>query len=159
MSRLDAKEERLLQRLHDRYIRVIDDDMLEQWPELFTQEGVYRITSRENHEQGLPLSVMLCKGRGMMRDRITGFRRINVYEPQRYSHQISGLEVLRVEGGAVDCISNFLVIRTLQGGDISVFASGVYLDRVILEEDRAWFEERVAVTDSRRIDTLLVIPL
>lgn len=153
------RSELLIRRLHDRYVRVIDDGRLEDWPALFVPEGLYRIVSRENHERGLPLSIVLCEGRGMMQDRVTGFRRINVYEPQRYSHQISGLEITGDEDGVYSCISNFLVIRTLQSGAMSIFAAGVYVDRVSVEGGQAHFVERTVVNDSRQIDTLLVIPL
>lgn len=156
--------EAAIRRLHDRYVRTIDDDALESWPDLFEPDGRYRVASRENVERGLPLSVMLCEGRGMMRDRVTGFRRINVYEPQRYSHQVSGLAILREEAAeegalVVDCVSNFLVVRTLQGGAMSLFATGVYRDRIVVRGEEALFRMREAVTDSRQIDTLLVIPL
>jgi anthranilate 1,2-dioxygenase small subunit len=60
--------ERRVRALHDRYIRIIDDDRLEEWPGLFTQGGVYEVTTRENHARGLPLALMSCHGRGMMLD-------------------------------------------------------------------------------------------
>src|SRR5690606_24385264 len=97
--------------------------------------------------------------RGMMEDRVTGFRRINVYEPQRYSHQQSALALVSEENGVVECVSNFLVVRTLQGGAMSLFAVGTYRDRIRLEEGGAVFLERVVVGDSRQVATLLVIPL
>jgi 3-phenylpropionate/cinnamic acid dioxygenase small subunit len=39
-------------------------------------------------------------------------RRINVFEPQRYSHQISGLTVEQIDERSVRCRSNYLVVRT-----------------------------------------------
>lgn len=151
--------ERLIRALHTRYARAIDDDELEQWPTLFTAAGVYRIVTRENYDGNLPLPIMSCDGRGMLADRVTGMRRINVYEPQRYSHQISALEIAATAPGVYACVSNFLVVRTMQAGTISLFASGVYRDRVVIENDAALFAERIAITDSRQVDTLLVIPL
>ena len=85
--------QRAVEDLHSRYVRAIDDDRIEEWPSLFTGDGLYRIITRENHDAGMPLSIMECQGRGMMEDRVTGLRRINVYEPQRYSHQIGGLVI------------------------------------------------------------------
>ena len=145
--------------LHTRYIRVIDDDQLEQWPELFLENGLYRIITRENFEQGLALPVMECRSRGMMRDRVTGYRRINVYEPQRYSHQIGGLEIEPAGEHTVACRSNYLVVRTIVDGTMSVFSAGIYLDKIVLGDEGAMFAERVVIPDSRRVETLLVIPL
>ena len=145
--------------MHTRYIRAIDDDQLEDWPGLFTENCLYKIVTRENFEQGLPLAVMECRSRGMLQDRVTGYRRINVYEPQRYSHQISGLTVEPVDERTVKCRSNYLVVRTVVDGTMSLFSAGIYLDKVVLDPDGALFQERIVIPDSRRIETLLVLPL
>ena len=150
---------RIIEALHARYIRAIDDDRLEEWPALFTETCLYKIVTRENFEQGLPLAVMECRSRGMLQDRVTGYRRINVFEPQRYSHQISGLAVESVDERTVKCRSNYLVVRTVVDGTMSLFSAGIYLDKVVIEPDGALFEERIVIPDSRRIETLLVLPL
>ena len=147
-----------IEALNTRYIRAIDDDALEEWPQLFTEQCLYRITSRENFAQGLPLSIMECASRGMLIDRVFGYRRVNVYEPQRYTHLLSGLVIEPIDATHVRCTQNYAVIRTMVTGEMMVFAAGVYLDRVVLG-DEALFEERIVVQESRRVDTLLVIPL
>lgn len=151
--------ERRVRDLLDRYVRVIDDDRLEEWPGLFTAEGVYEITTRENHARGLPLALMSCHGRGMMQDRVTGYRRINVYEPHRYHHQLSGLQLEQQPDGSVRALCGFLVVRTLHTGATFIFATGVYEDRIVEEAGALRFAQRRAITDSRQTDTLLVIPL
>lgn len=151
--------QRRIEALHARYIRVIDDGLWDQWPELFTEPCVYKIITRENFEQGLPLSVMECHSRGMLQDRVTGLRTINVFEPHRYLHLISGLSIDNINGDRVQCKSNYLVIRTMLDGTMSIFSCGVYLDRIAISAEGARFEERLVVADSRRIETLLVLPL
>ncbi len=156
---IDPEIQRQVEALHTRYVRVIDEDRLEEWPELFTETCVYRVVTRENFDQGFPLSVMECRSRGMLRDRVTGYRKINVFEPQRYSHQISALEIEAVDANTVKCRSNYLVIRTITDGTMIVFSAGMYLDTIVLGPDGARFQERIVVQDSRRVETLLVIPL
>lgn len=150
---------RRVEDLHTRYIRVIDDDRIEEWPNLFTGECLYKIVTRENFEQGLPLAVMECRSRGMLMDRVTGLRKINVYEPQRYSHQVSGLEIEQIDENTAACRSNYLVIRTVGDGTMTLFSAGIYLDRVVVRDGCPFFAERIVVQDSRRIETLLAIPL
>jgi anthranilate 1,2-dioxygenase small subunit len=58
----------------------------------------------------------------------------------------------------VKSISNFLVVRIMQSGESMLFASGRYLDTILLGE-QPLYEERVVVCDSQRFDTLLAIPL
>lgn len=157
---VDFESERLIQHLFTRYIRAIDDDELENWPELFLPDGEYSVTTRENHARGFPLALMSCKGRGMMLDRITGMRKINVYEPHRYSHQTSGLQISAGNDGTFHCVSNFLVVRTMHSGATMLFASGIYQDIIRKDTDgQLRFASRKAITDSRQTDTLLVIPL
>src|SRR5678816_1598555 len=70
--------------LHARYCHALDTDALEAWPDFFTEKGVYRITTAENEARGLPMPVLYCEGRAMLRDRIASLRHANIYEPQRY---------------------------------------------------------------------------
>ena len=145
--------------LNTRYIRAIDDDRLEEWPQLFTENCVYKIVTRENFDRGLPLAVMECASRGMLLDRVTGYRRVNIYEPQRYTHMLSGLTLEPIDNSRVACRQNYLVIRTTVTGETMLFSAGIYLDKVVLGLEGAKFEERIVVQESRRVDTLLVIPL
>jgi len=148
-----------IEALNTRYIRAIDDDQLESWPELFAEQCLYRVVTRENFARGFALPLMECASRGMLIDRVTGYRRVNVYEPQRYTHLLSGLVVERIDATRLACRQNYLVIRTMVTGEMTIFSVGVYLDKVILGGGAAKFEERIVVQESRRVDTLLVIPL
>jgi 3-phenylpropionate/cinnamic acid dioxygenase small subunit len=145
-----------VERLHARYAHALDDDRLEEWPELFTESATYRIATAENEARGLPLPVLSCDSRAMMRDRIQSLRHANIYEPQRYRHMISSV-LLESEKGQIRSTSNFLVVRIMQDGAASLFASGRYLD--LIDGARLQYEERVVICDSRRFDTLLAIPL
>jgi len=148
----------IVERLHAQYAHALDDDRLEDWPDFFTEAGKYRIATAENEARGLPLPVLSCDSRAMMRDRIQSLRHANVYEPQRYRHMISAVMVEKLDDKHARSTANFLVIRIMQNGDTSVFASGRYLDRILLAPEPR-YEERVVVCDSRRFDTLLAIPL
>jgi anthranilate 1,2-dioxygenase small subunit len=159
MSVISEAVRHQVEALNTRYIRAIDDDQLELWPDFFVENCVYKVVTRENFSRGLPLPVMECSSRGMLLDRVTGYRRVNVYEPQRYTHMLSGLTIATLDAERVTCRQNYLVVRTMVSGEMSIFSCGTYLDRVLLGADGAKFEERIVVQESRRIDTLLVIPL
>lgn len=162
MTEFATDHARILARITDlysEYVALIDDDRLEAWPELFTQAAAYRVTTRENHDRDLPLSLMYCDGRGMMADRISALRTANIYEPQVYCHLVSAVRVLDAADGGYTSRSNFVVMRTMQNGDTMVFACGRTFDRVVEDGGRLRFASRKVVLDSRSIDTLLVIPL
>jgi len=159
MTGIDAATRRQIEDLNTRYIRAIDDDQLEAWPELFTEKCTYRIITRENFARGYTTPLMECASRGMLIDRVTGYRRVNIYEPQRYTHLLSGLMLEPLDATHVACRQSYVVIRTMVTGEMMIFSAGVYLDRIVLGADGAKFEERIVVQESRRVDTLLVIPL
>jgi 3-phenylpropionate/cinnamic acid dioxygenase small subunit len=142
-----------------RYVHAIDDDRLEEWPDFFTERCLYRITSAENHDQGLPINLFFADTQAMLRDRVTALRRANIYEAQRYRHAVSALLIGEEADGLVRAQSNFQVVRTLHNGSVHLFATGRYLDRISRAEGTLRFTERLVVCDSNRIDTLLAIPL
>jgi len=146
-----------VERLHARYAHALDAGKLEDWPNFFTENGLYRITTAENEERGLPLPVLYAEGRPMLRDRVASLRHANIYEPQRYRHMVSAVLLEKIDERHVQSTANFLVIRIMENGETLLFASGRYLDRIVLPEMQ--YEERVVVCDSRRFDTLLAIPL
>ncbi len=141
------------------YYAMIDSDRLEEWASYFVENGSYRVTTRENFDQNLPLSLMSCKGQSMFRDRISALRTANIYEPHVYCHLHGWLRVTDVSRETIGTESSFSVIRTMSEGDTMLFASGrsYYNFRDI--DGKLVLSERVIVLDSRQIDTLLVIPL
>ena len=147
----------VVEHLHARYAHALDADRLEEWPQFFTENGTYRITTAENEARGLPLPVIYCEGRPMLRDRVQSLRHANIYEPQRYRHIVSSVLVEKIDETRTKSIANFLVVRIMENGETALFASGRYVDRILLKE--MLYEERVVVCDSRRFDTLLAIPL
>ena len=158
---MDIELQLIVENLLARYVHAIDEDRLEEWPDFFVETGCYRITTAENHEQGLPLPVLYADSRAMLRDRVSALRHANIYEPQRYRHTVSATLVERRDANVALAASHFQVVRIMHSGESKLFASGRYLDRIRLNGDggRPQFEERIVVLDSRSVDTLLAIPL
>lgn len=155
----EQKAEQLIHELIYDYAHCIDDDRLEEWPNFFTENCFYQVISRNDFEQGLPVGVMTCKSRGMLTDRIVSLRNANIYEPQSYRHLISAIRLRGQENGLWRVQTSYAIIRTMQEGDVSIFSSGKYLDKIDVNGDRPLFTERIAVFDSPRVDTLMVIPI
>jgi len=148
-----------LEQLYSDYVHCLDGDELERWPDFFTEDCTYRITSAENHEAGRPLGLIYATSRNMLKDRVSALREANIYEPQRYRHLVSSLKLLEERGETIELTANFMVVRTMQEGDMTLFAAGRYLDQV-RRQDGIWkFAGKTVVLDSRQIDTLLAIPI
>jgi anthranilate 1,2-dioxygenase small subunit len=145
--------------LYTDYAHCLDDDRLEEWPDFFTADCYYRITSAENFEAGLPLGLVYLTSRAMLVDRVMALRKANIYEPQRYRHQIGAIKITGDSGGGLDVVASFLVVRTMQDGEMILFAAGRYLDRLVPDGGGRKFARKEVVLDSRQIDTLLAMPL
>jgi len=162
-----------LETLYTDYAACLDSDALESWPEFFTEDCRYRVTSAENYEAGLPLGLIYATSQNMLRDRVSALRDANIYEPQRYRHLISGIRIapdrtagVSPAGGQdgsgpdlLEVTANFLVVRTMQDGAMCLFAAGRYVDGVARTGAGWKFAKKDVVLDSRQIDTLLAIPL
>ena len=129
--RLEAVARRLeIEQLYTDYVHCLDTDQLEHWPEFFTEDCFYRITSAENFEARMPLGLIHATSRNMLKDRVSALREANIYEPQRYRHLVSSIKIVEEGGDTLDLVANFLVVRTMQEGDMTLFAAGRYLDQV-----------------------------
>jgi anthranilate 1,2-dioxygenase small subunit len=141
------------------YAAAIDDNRLEDWPSFFTNDCFYRITTLQNHERGLPAGLVYADSRQMLADRVLSLRKANIYESQRYRHLIGLPRVRKNDGDSATVETGFAVLRIVRAGATEVFASGRYLDEVVLEGEVCRLRKRDVVCDSSRIDTLLAIPL
>jgi anthranilate 1,2-dioxygenase small subunit/terephthalate 1,2-dioxygenase oxygenase component beta subunit len=170
LSNSSIDQQLTVQNLNARYVEAIDDGKLEAWPDFFTEQGRYRITTAENFARGLPLAMIHATSRAMLRDRVRSLRDANVYEAQRYRH-VLGAPLVAAEAhdpsktgvnalsGALTARTSFIVARIMHTGETTLFATGSYHDRIVIEDGTARFAEKLVILDSRVIDTLLAIPL
>src|SRR5215469_14349783 len=146
-----------LSALNTDYASSIDADRLEDWPGLFLEFCLYKITTADNQRRGYAGGIVYADSRAMLTDRVAALREANIYERQTYRH-IVGMPALR-PGTGITAETPFLVVRTMRDGRMDLFAAGVYLDRVRQDAGKLRFAERIVVCDSSRFDTLLAIPL
>jgi anthranilate 1,2-dioxygenase small subunit len=141
------------------YIRCIDGNALEDWPEFFADDCLYKVTTAENQRNGFEAGIIYADSKNMLTDRVLALRQANVYEKQSYRH-ILGLPVIVTNGSSeAECETPFLVVRIMHDDQSDVFATGVYLDKLRAQGNQLKFASRVVVCDSSRIDTLMAIPL
>lgn len=149
-----------LSALNTAYAADIDADRLEVWPEFFVEDCLYKITTAENHAEGLAGGVVYADTKGMLRDRVLALRKANIYERQSYRHLIGMPSILSVGSDGIRSETPFMVARIVRDGETTLFATGRFLDLVRdIPDVGLRFVERIVVCDSSRFDTLLAIPL
>jgi len=141
------------------YIRCIDNNALEAWPDFFAERCLYVVTSAENHRNGFEGGIIYADTRNMLIDRVAALRQANIYEKQSYRHILGLPSILKSAGNEAETETPFLVLRVMHDGETGVFATGVYLDTLRDEVGALRFARRIVVCDSSRIDTLMALPL
>lgn len=46
------------------YAYTLDDGLVKEWDTFFCDDGLYFVTTVQNEEDGLPIGIIHCKGRG-----------------------------------------------------------------------------------------------
>ena len=86
--------------------------------------------SRENHDAGLPLGLIYCMNKNMVRDRVTALRETTMFEPRALRHFISGVRVTEVDGDRIVAQANFAVMESLSDREPTLNMVGRYLDEL-----------------------------
>src|SRR6516225_2651645 len=149
-----------IEQLNSEYARILDNERFEAFPELFVEDCLYRVVPRENHLLGLPIAVIHCESKGMIKDRVTAARESTMAEPRTLRHFITNIRVL--DAGNDDVIraeANVLVVQTLIHRMTDIVLSGFYLDRIVRSDGRLLFRERLCIYDSLLLPTSLIAPV
>lgn len=147
-----------LEDLYADYAEAIDSGNLERWPEFFAEPCLYRIVSKENHDRGLPLSLMRCESMGMLKDRAFASRKLNVYGPRAWRHSITQIRA-QAEGGEISARANFAVFETLHDQHTRILCTGRFFDKLVRTGAGLRFREKICVYDSALIPGSIVLPL
>lgn len=148
-----------LHMLQNRYIGHLDNDRLERWPELFTEDCLYEIVPKENADLGLPIGMVYCTNRRMLRDRVVSLRHANIYEAHTYRHMTSGLTIVGGEGGEIETESSYVVVQTRSDGESNVYQAGKYYDTVVRTAEGLRYRKKRVIYDTSRVQTLLATPI
>ena len=148
-----------IQDLYARYAECICDDELERWPDFFTEDCLYKLTSRVNADRGLPLAPILAESRGALMDRVMAIRHTMVYAPRYVTHQISGIRLVDRSGDILRTRSMFAIYQTLVDGTTHLQMAGRTFDKVLVGSAEPKFAERVVVYDTELLPGSVVYPV
>ena len=158
---LDAPPE-LRARLADLYAAYDDalaEGEYERWPEFFTEACVYKITSRENYDAGLPLGMMQAESRGMLTDRVAALRKTTLYAPRLVRRLVGSIVLRALEADGMRLSASFALFQTMLNEPSQVFLCGRLYDRVVDDGGTLLFAERICVSDATLVPTSLIFPI
>lgn len=141
------------------YVTYIDDDRLEEWIDFFLEDSVYQVVPRENLEQNLPASLILCANKNMLRDRISALRNANKYNLHYGRHLVSAPRVRPIEEDRYSLTAAYSVFQTTLDGESRIFSLGRYQDEIRFVDGKPYFAKKLVVVDTFNVPSLLAVPL
>ncbi len=145
--------------LYSEYSAALDEGRYEDWAALFTEDCLYRIVPRDNHDRGLPLAIMHCESRAMLEDRTVAIHETSFYAPRMLRHIVSGIRVETAQDGTLSGQANYLVLQTLAEQPTTLFNAGRYLDTILRDGGRLRFKQRLCIFDSIVVPNSLIVPI
>jgi len=158
---MDAQPLLALMQLHADYAAAADSGDWDRWCELFTDDCIYRLVPRENHERGFPLATLAFTSKGMLKDRAYAIRETLFHDPYYQRHVIGPPRILSMDAaaGALRAETNYAVFRTKLNGLTTVFNVGRYLDTVVTTASGLRFAEKLVIYDSEMIPNSIIYPV
>jgi anthranilate 1,2-dioxygenase small subunit len=142
------------------YSHRLDEQDVDSWCECFTEDGFYRITARENYDDGFPVGLVWCEGKPMLKDRAAAVKTTMVHAPRYLRHYNSNVRVLGVDAdGTILSESNYLVVETLMEDETRIFQAGRYIDQFVRDGDALLLKSRDCIYDSLLIPNDVVFPV
>jgi len=142
------------------YAVTLDAGQIQDWPDFFSDDAIYRITGRENWDAQLPVGLVYCEGIAMLRDRALAISKTTMFAPRYLLHQVTNTRVLALEPSAeISSVSNYALFETLVDEKTTLQQVGRYHDRFVRRDGRLKLKARHCVYDSLIIDTALIYPV
>jgi len=148
-----------LTQLYADYALAVDSGQWDLWPEFFTEECVYKLIPRENHERGFPLCTLSFNSKGMLKDRVYGIQETLYHDPYYQRHVVGAPVVRQVVDGRIHAEANYAGFRTKLDKESTVFNVGRYIDTIVSTPEGLKFAERLCVYDSEMIPNSIIYPI
>ena len=159
-SNVVLREARLeIEEFNYSYADTLDRYDVDGWVEYFTEDALYHVIARDNQESGLPLGLIYCEGKAMMKDRAYALLNTEMFAP-RYLHlSITNTRALQIDGDLIHAAANYTLVETLVEEPSRVQQVGKYHDIFKRTQNGLLLRERKCVFDSVMIQNCLVFPV
>ena len=143
------------------YASALDEQRLMDWVELFDDNAHYVVLSRENFERNLPVGLIYCENKGMIRDRAFALKETAMFAPRYVRHLIANLAVeAEASDGTIAARANYVVLQVLfDRPDATLHQVGTYYHRFRRTAKGLKLVERRCVYDNLLVPNALCLPV
>lgn len=148
--------------LYNSYNQSLDDGQIRDWPAYFVEDCLYRVTTKENVENGYSLNLIYCRGIGMLRDRALSLSKAVFFRERQQRRLMSGLTIESNNSyseEAYNCRSNFFVSECCEENPSSFMVIGESKDTFIKTSEGFKISERLCIIDGGTLPGSLVYPI
>ena len=145
--------------LYTDYAAVLDAREVERWPDFFTEDCIYKLQSRENHDRGWPLATLAFESRGMLQDRVYAAKDTLFHDPYHQRHIVGLPRVLARTTEGWRCEASLLVMRTRRDSMPEVLFVGRTIDHVVRTPEGLRLAERLCIFDNDLLPNSIVDPI
>ena len=141
------------------YGLLLDEDRLEEWVDLFTEDAQYKVVTRENKKLNLPLAVIWCDNKNMLRDRIHSYRHVNEHNLHWDRHIIGHPRIQPINATEWQVQASYSLFQTTLEGRSILFNVGAYDFQMIQENGVLKINFLEVISDTGSFETLLATPI
>jgi anthranilate 1,2-dioxygenase small subunit len=143
------------------YAAALDEQRLDDWAEMFTEDAFYVVISRENADRNMPVGLIYCENKGMIQDRAFALKNTEMFAPRYLRHIVGNTQILgEAPNGDIRARANYVVVQVLfDRPDARLHQVGVYYDKFRRVGDQIKLAERRCVYDNLLVDNALCLPV
>ena len=147
--------------LQMQYLAALDQRDFDAWLDCFADEAAYICITRENHDAGLPVAMMMDDTRARLRDRVKFIKEVwsGTYEDYATRHFVQRIGGEALDRGYIRIFTNFMVSYTNRRGGSDILVTGVYDDTVSVNGGTPKFASKRAILDTVTTPRYLVYPV
>ena len=142
------------------YLAALDQRDFDAWLDCFADEAAYTCITRENHDAGLPLALMMDDTRARLRDRVKFIKEVwsGTYEDYATRHFVQRIDSKPLDKSYIGVVTNFMVAYTNRRGGSDILVTGIYEDTVDVHGSPKFLSKR-AILDTVTTPRYLVYPV
>jgi 3-phenylpropionate/cinnamic acid dioxygenase small subunit len=149
--------------LYTNYCEALDAAKIESWPDFFIDDCIYKVTTKDNIENNMPLCLIFCEKKGMLLDRTYAIKHTLVYRPRTQRRIVSGIKIKIVNAAKdnliIEAITSFLLFESIENNPSQLLVFGRSEDVITRSQNILKFKNRLFVIDVTDIPESLVFPL
>lgn len=149
-----------IDRLQNRYIRVLSKRDIHGWAACFSEGSSYLCVTRETADENLPLALMYDDNFARIQDRVNYITQVwvDTFEDYTMRHIVHRMEVEQSGPDRYKVESNIMVAYTTARGRSELLTSGVYEDEIELGANPRFISKKVII-DTAVTPRYIVYPI